>query len=616
MHRSICTRLKSCTFASALLLLLVTTTSIEARTIRVPFESATIQGAINAAMSGDIVEVAPGTYFEKIDFLGKAITVRSEQGPLNTFIDGNHKSGPLVTFDRTETHASVLSGFTIQNGRAPFGAGIFIRFSSPKIQNNIIRANEADAGAGILMTSSGAMIEDNEIVDNRIVGFTTPGGGGIRVHDSSGALIARNKILRNSVIPGNGGGGLHITGVSNFSLRDNIISENTASFGGGIFLNALTADASIVQNLIVRNSAEVGAGIAWNLSGTQLINNTIADNDGFRGSGVFVVFVPVSGNPLIANNNIIGKGDQVAIDCMGTPPAISLLRFNNVFSPSGLSYGFNCGVQLPVKGSISADPRFVDPIGGDFRLRPDSPSIDLGGNDIPHLPDTDFNGALRILDGNGDGIATIDIGAFEFNHLPFANAGPDQTVACGANCLAVVLLDGSSSSDPDGDPLTFTWTGSFGTASGATPSVSLPKGQHAISLTVSDPFGNTSSDTVIITIVDTTPPVLASVNPTPNTLLQANHQMVPVTVAVSATDNCDPSVVCRIVSVASNEPEEGLGDGDTAPDWVITGSLNLNLRAERSGKGIGRIYTITVECTDSSSNNAASTATVAVPRNN
>jgi hypothetical protein len=52
------------------------------------------------------------------------------------------------------------------------------------------------------------------------------------------------------------------------------------------------------------------------------------------------------------------------------------------------------------------------------------------------------------------------------------------------------------------------------------------------------------------------------------------------------------------LSVASNEPVNGTGDGDTAPDWVVVGDHNVKLRAERAGDGKGRIYTITITCTD------------------
>ena len=66
--------------------------------------------------------------------------------------------------------------------------------------------------------------------------------------------------------------------------------------------------------------------------------------------------------------------------------------------------------------------------------------------------------------------------------------------------------------------------------------------------------------------------------------------MVPVTVVVSALDVCDPAPVCRLVAVSSNEPTDGTGDGNTAPDWQITGPLTVDLRAERAGKGTGRVY--------------------------
>ena len=85
--------------------------------------------------------------------------------------------------------------------------------------------------------------------------------------------------------------------------------------------------------------------------------------------------------------------------------------------------------------------------------------------------------------------------------------------------------------------------------------------------------------------------------------------MVPVVVAIDATDNCDS--VCQIISVESNEPVNGLGDGNTAPDWVITGDLTLN-----SGQNDLELEALAFirsqhECADSSGN--SSTATVSVP---
>ena len=91
-----------------------------------------------------------------------------------------------------------------------------------------------------------------------------------------------------------------------------------------------------------------------------------------------------------------------------------------------------------------------------------------------------------------------------------------------------------------------------------------------------------------------------------------DHRMVPVTIGAQATDNCG-AVTCEIIGVASSESANGTGDGNTSPDWVITGALTVNLRAERSGPGDGRVYAITARCTDAFGNSATNTISVTVP---
>ena len=111
---------------------------------------------------------------------------------------------------------------------------------------------------------------------------------------------------------------------------------------------------------------------------------------------------------------------------------------------------------------------------------------------------------------------------------------------------------------------------------------------------------------------DKTGPVIATATATPAVLWPANHKMVPVTLAVSATDRSGP-VRCRITSVGSNEPVNGTGDGDTAPDWQVTGDLTLLLRAERAGNGKGRVYRIEVRCEDAVGNATSRALEVVVP---
>jgi hypothetical protein len=204
----------------------------------------------------------------------------------------------------------------------------------------------------------------------------------------------------------------------------------------------------------------------------------------------------------------------------------------------------------------------------------------------------------------------IDIGAYEFGEqLPLANAGNDQTLVCDHKCQAAVTLDGRDSSHPGGESLKFIWTGPFGIATGP----NLTKGTHELTLTISDANGGVASDTVLITKSDKIAPMIVNLTVTPSSLSKANHKMVPVRVGVTASDNCDSSATCRIISVSSNEPVNGVGDGDKSPDWIITGNLTVDLCAERLGKATGR-YTITVECTDSSGNRSTRDVQVSVPR--
>src|SRR4029077_129080 len=84
-----------------------------------------------------------------------------------------------------------------------------------------------------------------------------------------------------------------------------------------------------------------------------------------------------------------------------------------------------------------------------------------------------------------------------------------------------------------------------------------------------------------------------------------------VTITVIATDLVDPAPVSHIVSVTSNEADNGNGDGNTSPDFIITGALTLQLRSERDGN-TDRIYTITIASSDFSGNTAFGTVTVTV----
>jgi pimeloyl-ACP methyl ester carboxylesterase len=208
----------------------------------------------------------------------------------------------------------------------------------------------------------------------------------------------------------------------------------------------------------------------------------------------------------------------------------------------------------------------------------------------------------------------------DVNAFPIAVAGPDQTVECTGPGGAEVMLDGSASTDPDRDVLTYEWRDDNGNLVGAQSivTVTVPLGTHRFVLTVRDGRGGFNSSRVAVAVKDTTPPTL-DFNLSPSLLWPPNHTLTPVTATVSIHDTCDIAPRIKLISITSSEPPLGLGSDQISPD--ITGaSLGTDdrsflLRAERSGDGPGRTYTVTYEAEDRSGNKTTKTGTVVVPHN-
>ena len=126
-----------------------------------------------------------------------------------------------------------------------------------------------------------------------------------------------------------------------------------------------------------------------------------------------------------------------------------------------------------------------------------------------------------------------------------------------------------------------------------------------------DPFRSSDHDPVIVGMCETTPPEV-TVTANPYLLWPPDHRYRDVTATVSVTD-ADPDATATLVSVTSNEPDNGEDDGNTVNDIVIVDDFHFRLRAERSGVGTGRVYTITYEVTDACGNSTLASATVTVP---
>ena len=237
---------------------------------------------MNAALNGDTVLVHPGAYVENINFNGKNIVVGSlfiitgdTAYIAQTIIDGN-QAGSVVTFENGEDTTAVLSGFTITNGMATDGGGIYCWFSSPKLENNII-------------------------VNNTVIDYVlNHGGGGIRF--IGGAPILRSSVISNNTVLGGNfshGGGIYCE-ISNAVMQDLVVSNNTANaHGGGINIES---SSPLLENIVItRDSAAIAGGIGIVWSNVILKNVEIYENSAHsKGGGI-----SVGGSTLILKNVVI-----------------------------------------------------------------------------------------------------------------------------------------------------------------------------------------------------------------------------------------------------------------------------------------------------------------------
>jgi serine protease len=253
---------------SLLALLLVASLSLvavpaPAATIHVPADQPTIQQAINAATNGDTVLVSPGTYLEHIDYHGKAITIRSTGGPVQTIIDGTN-TGLVVEFQSQEGAQSILTGFTIRRG------GLDMFGASPTITQNIFRDNtDAFESATALQGNiSSAVIEQNTFFANTS-GTQFSDGVVVFVNDSSPHII--NNVFRNNL-----GRALNIdlpSGNHPVIANNTIVQNNVGVLTNGRFSSTnLYANNIVVGNVV---GFEVD-DIAGNLP--QWTNNLVFGN--------------------------------------------------------------------------------------------------------------------------------------------------------------------------------------------------------------------------------------------------------------------------------------------------------------------------------------------------
>jgi hypothetical protein len=438
----------------------------QAATLHVPSQYPTIQSAIDAASSGDAIQVAPGTYVENVDFKGKAVTVESTDGPGSTILDGGQPVDPdygsVVLFQGDETWDSVLRGFTLTNGTGTYheftpldydgymGGAVFCNDASPHITGNIIEENTASFGGAIACIHSGALplLEHNVILDNHGV-F----GGGIACVSDADAVISNNRIEGNEAF--DTGGGLYFWFASP-SVNGNFITGNAVTFGGG----AACIDASPVManNVFLANQAEYGGGVYCGFdSSPRIVNSTFHDNLSDHGAALCSWSSSPSAENSIFYNGEGSEGPEILIGTTSYPSTFTVSHCNVKGGQASLEVEPGCTLNWGY-GMIDSDPLFVDAAGGDFHLAFNSPCRGSGNNSASSLPEVDFEGDPRIVQG------TVDMGADEFHtHLYYTGDATPGGIVEGKiiglpGTFPVALAFGSGIMDP---PLTTPWGNFF-----------------------------------------------------------------------------------------------------------------------------------------------------------
>jgi hypothetical protein len=240
-----------------------------------------------------------------------------------------------------------------------------------------------------------------------------------------------------------------------------------------------------------------------------------------------------------------------------------------------------------------------------------APTVGMGGTLLTFV--------LTVSDGVYSSTDTVNTSVQNINHPPIANAGSDQTKDEGS----LVTLDGTASSDPDSDPITYSWVQVSGppvnlsnpnspTPNFTAPPVGMGGETLVFQLIVNDGLADSGPDEVTVTVLNVNdPPACGLAQANPSSLWPPNHKMISVGIVGVADPNND-QVAITIIGVTQDEPVNGLGDGDTSPDAVIQGD-KVMLRAERSGKGNGRVYRINFTADDGQGGSCTGWVNVGVP---
>jgi predicted outer membrane repeat protein len=382
----------------------------------------------------------------------------------NVYAVFNHSGGTVLD------NSAILDGFTIRGGNGPTGGGMRNgSYDAPTLTNLTFTANQAYQGGGMYNSHSTPLLTNVTFSGNKAI----DGGGGLYNSSASSVFInvtfsgnqavtgggisnySSYPILTGCTFSGNmadkGGGMYNQTGYP--KLTDCTFSGNSATFEGGGIAN-YGSSPEMSNCTFAGNSADRGGGI-FNAGSQQTMDDvTFIGNSASEGGGMFSHFqsVVVLTNATFAGNSAeLGGGIYAASDAV--PVLTNCTFWGNQADQGGALYTLKTPYYQPYPGpvvsnsilwgntsdeitssetsitpivtysdvqggftgvgNIDANPLFVDPVENDFHLLPDSPCIDVGNNQALHLPALDFEGDDRILDGNADWSALVDMGVDE-----------------------------------------------------------------------------------------------------------------------------------------------------------------------------------------------------------
>jgi len=493
-----------------------------------PWKTTTKAG--NTAVAGDTVLFKPGTYTAQL-----APTHSGSEGSMITFkaqtrrtaiLDGGGASSVAVDL-RNKSYVRI-EGFAITNWawqKIFFDDGNNIEI----VDNYIYGGGDYGIGRSPRWTNSYITIEDNEITGVQTAGILLGGEDiivrGNYIHDLPGDGMdcgGDRWLIEDNIIGRFTGEQSHNDGISTNRLSNAIIRYNTIydwtqeiyfnsdSYGTqiedvsiygnlfytvnyynngggsapGILINAARDDASVV-NLIIHSNT-----FAWLGTGTASLG--IYTNVATEVSNIKVYDNIFYSNGFNADNAALGNiNSDYNLWYLHAPPAWEGAHSITIADPYFVDYQIHDGNHV------------------NFHLKSTSAGIDAGNPSLASdvtlpSPFLDLDVHARPLDIPGvghDGGGAFDIGAYEYSG-PTADAGLDQSIKdSDDNGSEQVTLDGSGSTDPDGTIVSYVWTkGSTQIATGITATVTLPVGQHTITLTVTDDEGLTDTDTVVISV--------------------------------------------------------------------------------------------------------------------